>query len=164
MQVAVICRISGFWSAQVVLLVSVSLSVPWTEILTSKPIRIPQRKWAGNEFLLISALVWSVAWKERKKNNYYFACTSAQTYQAHASCSSALRLLAAAFMLAAEVVSTARFWVFWETSTPSLSATWTGTEKKVILQSGGILKWSSTKYPREVGGGSELRSSFLVKF
>lgn len=64
---AVICRISGFWSSKAVLLVSFSISVPRTETLASKPITIPQMKWAGNSFLLISALVGSVGWKKGKK-------------------------------------------------------------------------------------------------
>lgn len=71
---AVICRISGFWSFKAVLLVSLSLAVPCTEILTSKRMRMPQMKWAGSEFLLISALVLSVAWKKKGKKIFFFFC------------------------------------------------------------------------------------------
>lgn len=114
MQMAVICRISGLWLSKVVLLVSVYL---YRVLKYQIPNPSGSQRWSGQEMNFYPALVCCM----KKKKIKLFFCTSAQTHQTHSSSTSSSIswisvspfhwcLLTSAFVLAAEVVSTGRFW------------------------------------------------------
>lgn len=160
---AVICRISGFWSSKAVLLVSFSISVPCTETLASKPLMIPQMKWAGNSFLLISALVGSLGWKKEKKK-LLFALHICPDVPGSCLLHQWLRITSAHHRLPdsrlrsggqSDLHRGILIFFFSGNSAPSLPATWTGTEEKKKKSSRVGIYWTraGTKLPIGISGG-----------